>query len=152
MTAMKAVTAKSVPNRRKQTLPDSYFELVKRRPLTTIRNEAELDTAQATIEALLRVELDDGALAYLDALSDLVIVYESEHHAIAPLPPHELLAQMLAERKMSQADLVRATGVAKATVSDLVTGKRAFTVDQMHAVAKTFEIPATAFMPQSSSG
>ena len=82
----------------------------------------------------------------VDALSDLVIVYEQEHYAVAALPPHELLAQMLAERNMSQADLARATGLAKASVSDLVTGNRPFTVQQMHTVAKVVGLSGTVFM------
>jgi antitoxin component HigA of HigAB toxin-antitoxin module len=62
-----------------------------------------------------------------------------------------LLAHMLKERSMSQADLVRATGLAKATVSDLVGGKRSFTVDQMHLVAKVFGLPGVVFMPDAAN-
>jgi len=130
-------------------VPDTYFTLVKRRPLTSIRSDQDLDAAQSVVDALLRENLDDGAQAYLDALSDLIIVYEQEHHAIGPLPPHELLAHMLEERRMSQADLMRATGLAKATVSDLVSGRRPFTVNQMHAVASVFGLPGIVFMPKS---
>ena len=64
--------------RRSTTIGDTYFALVKRHPLTSIRNEKDLDAAQAVVDALLREDLDDGGLAYLDALSDLVIVYEHE--------------------------------------------------------------------------
>jgi HTH-type transcriptional regulator / antitoxin HigA len=128
------------------SIPDSYLTLVKRHPLTSIRNESELDAAQAIIDVLLREDLDDGGQAYLDALSDLVIVYEQEHHAVSPLPPHDLLAHMLEERGMSQADLARTAGLAKATVSDLATGKRHFTVNQMHTVANIFGLPGTVFL------
>ncbi len=131
-------------------MPQTYFELVKRHPLTTIRSEAELDAAQALMDALLRRDLDNGGRAYLEALSDLVIVYELEHYAMRPLPPHELLARMLKERNMSQADLVRATGLAKATVSDLVAGRRKFTVDQMEVVATVFGLPGVVFMPEAA--
>jgi HTH-type transcriptional regulator/antitoxin HigA len=133
------------------TIPDSYLTLVKRHPLTSIRNENELDAAQAVIDALLRGVLDDGGQAYLDALSDLVIVYEQQHHAVAPLPPHELLAYMLEERGMSQAHLARIAGLAKATVSDLATGKRPFTVKQMHTVANIFGLPGTLFLPKTAN-
>ena len=119
-------------------VPDTYFRLVKRHPLTSIRSDQDLDAAQSVVDALVRENLDNGAQTYLDALSDLIIVYEQEQHAIAPLPPHELLAHMLEERRMSQADLMRMTGLAKATVSDLVSGRRPFTVNQMHAVANVF--------------
>jgi HTH-type transcriptional regulator/antitoxin HigA len=138
-------------DKRRAKLPDTYFELVKRHPLRSIRTEAELDAAQAVIDDLLRRELDDGGTAYLDALSDLVILYEREHHPVPPLPPHELLAHLLADRAMSQADLVRATGIAKATISDLVSGKRAFTVDQMHRVAGVFGVAARVFLPREGS-
>ena len=134
---------------RSAKLTDSYFELVRRHPLRSIQNEAELDAAQAVIDELLREELDDGGMAYLDALSDLVILYEQDHHAIPPLPPHELLAHLLEERGVSQADLVRKTGIAKATISDLVSGKRPFTVEHMHRIAGVIGLPATVFMAKA---
>jgi HTH-type transcriptional regulator/antitoxin HigA len=137
---------------RSTAISDTYFALVKRYPLRSIRNERELNAAQEVVDALLRDHLDEGGLTYLDALSDLIIVYEQDHHAIAPLPPHELLAHMLDERGMAQADLTRATSLAKATVSDLVTGKRPFTVNQMHAVASVFGLPGSVFMPKTPTG
>jgi HTH-type transcriptional regulator/antitoxin HigA len=133
-------------------IPDSYLRLVKRFPLTSIRNDSELTAAQGVIDALLRENLDDGGEAYLNALSDLVIVYEQEHHAVRPLPPDELLAQMLEERGMSQAELSRATGLAKATVSDLATGKRPFTVKQMHVIANIFGLPGKVFLLKTMNG
>ncbi len=136
---------------RSGAIPGSYLALVKRHPLMSLRSKPELDAAQAVIDDLLREELDNGKWAYLDALSDLVILYEQEHHALAPLPPHELLAQMLAERGMSQAALARIAGLAKATVSDLVTGKRSFTVKQMHKVAGIFGLPGAVFLPKNAN-
>jgi HTH-type transcriptional regulator/antitoxin HigA len=134
------------------TLSDAYFELVRRHPLRSIQTETDLDAAHTVIDDLLRRDLDHGGMAYLDALSDLVILYERDHHAIAPLPPHELLAHVLEERGMSQAELVRKTGIAKATVSDLVGGKRPFTVDHMQRIAAVFGLPAAAFMPAKTIG
>jgi HTH-type transcriptional regulator/antitoxin HigA len=139
---------RSATRKRRAKPTDTYLDLVRRHPLRSIRTEADLDAAQAVIDDLLRGELDEGGQAYLDALSDLVILYEREHHPVPPLPPHELLAHLLAVRGMSQADLVRRTGLAKATVSDLVTGKRAFTVDQMHRMAAACGLPATVFLPK----
>ena len=139
----------STTRQRSAKLSDTYFQLVKRFPLRSIQDEAELDAAQAVIDGLLRQELDDSGLAYLDALSDLVILYEQDHHAIPPLPPPELLAYVLEERDLSQADLVRRTGIAKATISDLVSGKRPFTVEHMQRIAAAVSLPATAFMPRA---
>ena len=80
-----------------------------------------------------------------------MFVYEQQHQAVAPLPPHELLAQMLEERGMSQAELARTADLAKATVSDLATGKRPFMVKQMHAVASIFGLPGTVFLPKTAN-
>ena len=91
-------------------------------------------------------------VASVDALSDLVILYEREQYAIAPLPPHDLLAHLLEERGMTQAVLARTTGLGKTTVSDLTSGKRPFTVKQMHIVANVFRLPGMVFMPRAVSG
>ncbi len=129
----------------------SYGKLIQNRPLLSIRCETELDAAQTLVDDLLTKELDEGGQAYLEALSDLILVYEQDHHPITPLPSDELLEQLLSEHQMTQADLVRKTGIAKATIGDLVTGKRAFTVEQMQVIAEVFHLPASVFLPQSAS-
>ena len=47
-----------------QTLPETYFEWVRRHPLKSIQTDAELDSAQAFMDELLRKDLDAGGLAY----------------------------------------------------------------------------------------
>ena len=126
---------------------DSYLTLARRLPLVSIRTEADRRVAQTMIDELLPQKLDAGGRKYLDALSDLLLLYERERHPVPPLSPDRLLANLLEDRAMSQADLVRSTGLAKATVSDLIAGKRAFTVAQMQAVAAEFGIPAHLFLP-----
>ena len=52
-------------------------------PLVSIKSEEHLDAAQAMIDRLMdKKKLDGGEQAYLDALSDLVVVYEDQHHPI----------------------------------------------------------------------
>lgn len=132
---------------RKEPVPDTYLRLVRRHPLVSIRTEADLDAAQEVIDELIAEELDVGGQSYLDALSDLVILYEQSHHPVEPLPPNELLAHLLDERGLSQAELGRRAGLARATVCELVSGKRAFTVPQMQAVATAFGVPSRVFLP-----
>ncbi len=126
--------------------PDEYLTLVKRHPLRSIRSEADLDAAQAVIDELIAEDLDAGGLAYLDALSDLVILYERERHPVLPLPPAELLAHLLSEHGLAQAELGRRADLSRAAVSELVSGKRPFTVAQMHAVAGVFGVPPAVFL------
>ena len=42
-------------------LPDTYFKLVKKFPLTHIRNDDHLAVAHEMIDRLLREDLDEGA-------------------------------------------------------------------------------------------
>jgi HTH-type transcriptional regulator / antitoxin HigA len=124
-----------------------YMTLVKKFPLVPIRDERHLDRAQAVIERLLARRLSRAEEGYLDVLSSLVESYEQTHHPIPDVPPHELLAFLLESNGLSQADLVAATGIAKATVSDLVSGKRKPTAQHMVTLARQFDISPTAFMP-----
>jgi HTH-type transcriptional regulator/antitoxin HigA len=65
------------------TVRDSYLERVMQFPLVTIQSDAHLKEAQQVIDALLAEgTLDRGEELYLDTLSDLVVTYEDEHHAI----------------------------------------------------------------------
>lgn len=126
--------------------PDTYMALVKRHPLRSIRTETDLDAAQGVIDELVAEDLDAGGQSYLDALSDLVILYEREGHPVPPLSPAELLAHLLTERGLSQAELGRRAELSRAAVSELVSGKRPFTVAQMHAVAGVFGVPPAVFL------
>src|SRR3954454_15834507 len=75
----RGMAAKTATN----TMPDTYFELVKQFPLARIRDEGHLDEAHEVIDRLLRKNLDDGEQVYLDALPDLVEPYEDKHE---PMP------------------------------------------------------------------
>jgi HTH-type transcriptional regulator / antitoxin HigA len=131
-------------------LATSYIKLTKRWPLRSIRSEAELDQAQQRVDHLLTRKLDASGQSYLETLSDLILVYEQTHHPVPTLPPAELLMQLLSERQLTQAQLVRATGIAKATVSDLVAGKRPFTVEHMQRIASVFHLTPTVFFPKAN--
>ena len=52
-------------------------------PLDPIRSEEELQAALRTVDALIcRCSLDEGEAAHLDALADLIVIYEDEHYPI----------------------------------------------------------------------
>jgi HTH-type transcriptional regulator / antitoxin HigA len=55
-----------------KSLPDTYFDLVKRFPLAHLKDDNELAAALKIINELLQKVLDTGAQAYFDALTDLV--------------------------------------------------------------------------------
>ena len=76
-------------NKRQQ---DTYLRLIQELPLVSIKSEEHLDAAQEMIDRLTdEKKLNGGEQAYLDALCDLVVVYEDQHHPIPVASDADLL-------------------------------------------------------------
>lgn len=126
---------------------DTYFELVKEFPLAAIRTERDLDEAQKVIDSLLcKAHLDPGEEEYLEALSDLVELYEEKHHPIPPASDNELLRHLIDAKGVTQADVARATGIARSTISEILAGKRPFSKTQMAKFAEYFKVDRSVFV------
>jgi HTH-type transcriptional regulator/antitoxin HigA len=130
------------------TIParNEYFELVKQFPLTSIRDEKALKVAQQFIDKILRLpKLKAGALAYLDALSDLVLAYESTHHVIPAPSDADLLLHLMEARGISQIELHRETKIALSTISEVLSGKRRFTKPMIAKLSAHFRVEKGLF-------
>ncbi len=137
------MTTKAIVGRRPAT-GDSYFRLVRAFPLASIKSEANLVEAQRVIDRLLaQGKLDEGALMYLDALSDLVAAYEDEHHAIEPASDAEMLRRLLEAKGVTQAQLSRQAGIAKSTICDVLAGRRRFSRAMIRKPAAYFRVDAS---------
>jgi HTH-type transcriptional regulator/antitoxin HigA len=130
-----------------RALPDTYFELVKVFPLIHIRDDDHLNDAMGAIDRLLRMDLDEGGREYLDALTDLVEVYEGENVPIPTAPPAGVLRQLMEANGLSQPDLAKRTGIAQSTISAVLNGKRSLTAGHVQKLAKLFAISPAAFLP-----
>lgn len=120
---------------------DSYLELILAFPLSSIRSDEHLYGAKKVMDCLLaKGELDDGEETYLDALSDLVGVYEDEHHAIEPASDADMLRHLLEAKGVTQAQLSQEAGIAKSTVSEVLGGKKPFSRQIIRKLAKFFKV------------
>jgi len=120
---------------------DSYLELILAFPLSSIRSEAHLGEAQKVMDRLLgKGKLDDGEGTYLDALSDLVAVYEDEHHAIEPASDADMLRHLLDAKGVTQAQLSQETGIAKSSISEVLAGKKSFSRQMIRKLADYYNI------------
>lgn len=118
-----------------------YLGLVQRFPLISIRNESQLRAAQAVIDDLFgRGEPDAGTAMYLDALGDLVAAYEDAHHEIGPASDADLLRHLMEAKGVCQADIHKATGVPKSSISEVLSGKKPFTRSMIRAFAEYFGV------------
>jgi HTH-type transcriptional regulator/antitoxin HigA len=130
-----------------RTLPDSYFELVKRFPLTHIRDDDHLRDAQEMIDRLLRQDRDEGEEEYLDALTDLVETCEDEHHPIPDASGADVLRELMGTNRFSQSKLAKAVGISQSTISSVLSGKRSLTAEHMTRFAQFFHVSPAVFLP-----
>ncbi len=120
---------------------DSYLELVSAFPLASIRSDEHLAEAQRVMDGLLaRGGLDSGQAMYLDALSDLVACYEDAHHPIEAASDADLLRHLMEAKGVTQAELSRETGIAKSTISEVLSRKRRLSRQMIRAPAGYFRV------------
>lgn len=131
-------------------MPDSYFELVKRFPLTHIRNRKHLGQALELVDELLQQHLDRGAQEYFDALSDLVASFEDQHTPIPDASESDVLRELWQASGRTQMELAKAVGISQSTLSAILSGDREMTKGHMVLLAKFFNVPPAVFLPSLS--
>ena len=130
--------------RLKRPQRDSYLELIQVFPLASIRSEAHLRAAQVVMDRLLaKGKPNEGETLYLDALSDLTAAYEDVHHAIEPASDADMLQHLLEAKGVTQAELHRATGIPKSTISEVLAGKKPFSRQMIRKLATYFQVDVT---------
>lgn len=117
------------------------------RSILAIRSEADYDRAVLALNELLdEVGADDQHPLYdlLDTLGTLIAAYEVEHVKLPDVRGSEVLAHLMAEHDLRQADLpeVGSQGV----VSEILSGKRELNVRQIRALAGRFGVSAAVFV------
>lgn len=123
---------------------DTYLRLVQELPLVSLKSEAHLDIAQRMIDRLSdRRKLDGGEQAYLDALCDLVVVYEDQHHAIPLASDADLLRHLMEAKGVTQIQLHKDTGLAKSGISEVLAGKKPFSKTMIATLAAYFHVPTS---------
>lgn len=134
-----------MPTKSKFTLKsknrDSYLGLILSFPLASIQSDEHLSEAQNVMDRLLaRGQLDEGEEMYLDALSDLVASYEDEHHPILPPSDADMLKHFLEAKNVTQAQLSREAGIAKSTISEILSGRKPFSRKIIRKLADYFGV------------
>ena len=129
-----------------KTAPASYFRLVERFPLVSIRDDAHLKQAQAILDELLRARPDKGTELYLDALTDLVERYEAVHEPARAVSEADVLRELIRSNGLTQKELESKVGISQSTISAVLNGTRSLTKPQVIALANFFAVRPTAFL------
>jgi len=120
---------------------DDYLDLVMKFPLTSVRTDDDLEAAQEVMDQLLaKGNLSNGEELYLDALSDLVAVYEDDHYAIPPASDADMLKHLMEAKGVSQIELHRRTKIPKSTISEILNGKKPFSRQNIVTLASYFGV------------
>jgi len=120
---------------------EAYFALVQHFSLVSIKTDQELASAQEMLDSILaQGRLARGDEIYLDALSDLIVVYEDRHHPIAAASDADMLRHLIDARGISQAELGREAKVATSTVSEILAGKRPFSRQIIRKLSDFFRV------------
>jgi HTH-type transcriptional regulator/antitoxin HigA len=127
-------------------IPDTYFDLVRRFPLLHIRDTDHLEAAIAVIDELLQKDLDEGAQAYLDALTDHVEIFEGENIPIPDAPASDVLRELMSTNRISQTRLAREVKISQSTISAVLSGSRTLTRDHVSRLARFFNVSPAVFL------
>ncbi len=135
------------------TLPDAgeadrHLGSVRAFPLRPIRAEADLDRATAVLDSLLAVDERD----YLDVLTDLIEKYGAGEHPFPAASEAEMPRHPIDARDIARAGLASDTGIARSTISAILTGKRGPTRDHIATLAGYFKVSPAVFISSSPPG
>jgi len=120
---------------------ETYWQVILTFPLSSVHSEEHFQESQKVMDYLPgREALDEGEEMYLDALSDLVSVYEEEHHAIEPASDADKLRHLLEARGISQTQLSRNAEISKSPISEILAGKKPFSKQILRKLAEYFRI------------
>ena len=117
------------------------------RPIFTIRNEREYNTAIKRLNGLLD-EVGDNEnhqlYSLLDTLGTLIQVYEEEHVLMPDSSGVEVLHYLMEEHHLVQSNLTEVGS--QGVVSEILSGKRELNVRQIRELAKRFHVSPGVFI------
>lgn len=137
-----------------QLLPllDSEFELfgeLSRLCHAAVQNEQDLAERMQWIDQLYEYagqEQQHIALKLAMLITDRVYDYEQKNITLPPIKAEEALAFLMEDRHIKQKDL--AAIATQSTISAILNGKRAMTVEQIKGFAEFFNVPIETFITQ----
>lgn len=126
---------------------DRYLELVAACPLRPIRGEEQHARALAVIGELMdQAEISPEEDDYIDVLAGLIERYEGEKFPLPRVTDAEILRHLLEAKGVSQSEAAAGVGIAKSTISEILSGQRRMNRDHIEALAGFFRVSPSVFM------
>lgn len=115
--------------------------------IRAIRSETDYEAALARIDELMDAKAGTPEGAELDVLADLVELYEAKHEPMGMPTPLGAIQFRMEQGGLTPRDLVPFIG-SRAKVSEVLSGKRALTMQMARALHANLGIPADALLQQ----
>lgn len=135
------------PFRRLEDVPETYVALCQHHLPRPLRTAADARVAEALMESLAGLSLNEEQADYLAALAHFVDEYDRARRR--PLPgvdTHAVLRHLLDEHGMSAADLSRLLGSSRNLGAMILRGERNLTVDHIRTLAAHFGVSTETFI------
>jgi HTH-type transcriptional regulator/antitoxin HigA len=115
-------------------------------PIRTIRTDADYETALARIDRLMGAEPGSPEGRELDALVDLVDLFERSHQPMGYPDPVAAIEFRMEQAGLEPRDLIPFIG-SRAKVSEVLSGKRPITMRVARALHEHLAIPVDVLRP-----
>ena len=115
-----------------------------------IHNEQDYQKALARIEEIFDAKPGTKEGDELEILGILVENYEKQHFPIEAPNPLEAVTFRMEQLGLRQSDLARILG-SRSRASEILSGKRSFSLRQIKLLNKKLGIPAEALLPEQDS-
>ncbi len=138
-----------MPSTAKSIIADSYMDLIGEFPLRRIKTAADHARAKRLVLRLSGQDSDRGTKEYLDVLVDLIAKYEEQARQTvdcSDLSAADLVSHRIGQRGMSISELAREIGVAQSNLSEMLSGKRAWSKTAIRGLSRKLNIRAERFL------
>jgi HTH-type transcriptional regulator/antitoxin HigA len=125
----------------------AYEELLVEYTPRMIRSEAQYQRVLRQIDQLMRKrKLTRAEDDLLELLASLVAQYEQSRFPAPDVTPGQVVAHLIEARGVTKAELARATGIPRQTITHIVSGSRAVSKANRAKLAKYFRVSPDLFL------
>lgn len=131
----------------KTMISQQYLELINVFPLRPLQNDTDLNEAVVICDRLIdRVELTDAEFDYLHVIELLIEEYEEKTLVAKEFSGNEIITFLMEENNLTQTQLCKETGLAKTTLSEVLSKKRGISRNVATLLARRFRVRASLFL------
>ena len=124
----------------------AYEELLLEYKPRPIRNESDCRKARRALEELMKPRPSRAESELIEVLAMLIEQYEAREYPTPNVPARRVLEHLMESRGISRAELARATGIPRSTVTNVLTGKRELSKANVRELARHFGVSPMAFL------